>query len=81
MLEQRLRCLVVVRGCEQHEGRPRFEACMIGEDAQTLYIYEGQQKELDEELEVGVRYTLVFQPFVNNRWVELKLVEAIREPV
>ena len=33
-------------------------------------------KELNDiELRIGGRYRVTFQPFINNRWVELKIIQ------
>jgi len=57
-----------------YNGRPYFEAALIGDDGQTLHLFEGQLKELpDVEPQVGARYRATFRPFINNRWVELKI--------
>lgn len=76
MLDARLEVLAeVVEEATNFAGRNYTELSLVGEDAQTLYVYEGQLKELPHvSLEQGKRYTLRFKPFVNNRWVELKLV-------
>lgn len=75
MLEQRLEAEVVVRGDPQTQsGREFHELTLTSEDGQTLRVYEGQLKELRGlHLEPGQRYRLVLRPFINNRWVELKI--------
>lgn len=73
LLDARLEGVVEVRGQQYHNGRPYFEASLVSEDGQTLHLFEGQLKEVDEELEVGGRYRVTFRPFINNRWVELKV--------
>lgn len=65
---------IAIRDMQIIEGRNRYEATLISEDGQTLYLYEGQLKEVSGELEVGAHYEALFKPFVNNRWLELKIV-------
>jgi hypothetical protein len=79
LLDQRLEATVeVVASGANSLGRELLEVRLVSEDGQTLHIYEGQLKELPgARLEVGRRYRMVLRPFVNNRWVELK-IEAIR---
>jgi hypothetical protein len=76
MLEQPVEGVIEVRGKHVHQGRERVEASLVSDDGQTLYIYEGQLKELGgvAPLEVGRRYRVGFRLFVNNRWIEVKLV-------
>ncbi|MBI3725059.1 hypothetical protein HY251_14050, partial [bacterium] len=59
------------------QGRERVVVSLTGEDGQTVYLYEGHLKELGKAapaLEIGKRYKAFFRPFVNNRWIEVKLV-------
>ncbi|MBX3466861.1 MAG: hypothetical protein KF878_08180 [Planctomycetes bacterium] len=75
LLDQRLEAVVEVtsEGTNQF-GREYHEVRLVSEDGQTLHLFEGQLKELPGvRLEVGRRYTLILRPFVNNRWVELKI--------
>ncbi len=75
MLETAIEGVIEVRGKHTHQGRERVEASLVSDDGQTLYFYEGQLKELGAAtLEVGQRYKAEFRLFVNNRWVEVKLV-------
>jgi hypothetical protein len=77
MLETAIEGLIEVRDKHIHQGRERVEASLVSDDGQTLYLYEGQLKEVGPEgvvLEVGKRYKVGFRLFVNNRWVEVKLV-------
>lgn len=78
LLDQRLEALVEVTGEGNNQfGRPYHELRLLSEDGQTLHLYEGQLKELPPvDLEVGRRYTLVLRPFLNNRWVELKVLSV-----
>ena len=39
-----------------------------------IRIYLGQLKEVREDLDVGAIYEVGLRPFVNNRWVDLKIV-------
>lgn len=78
MLEQLLVATIEVRDKHLHQGRERVECSLASEDGQTLYLYEGHLKELGKNapaLEVGKRYQATFRPFVNNRWIEVKLVK------
>lgn len=55
-------------------GSPFWEASLVSDDAQTLHVHQGHLKETGlERLEIGARYRVMFRPFVNNRWLELKL--------
>ncbi len=76
MLETAIEGVIEVRDKHIHQGRERVEATLVSDDGQTLYFYEGQFKELEKglSLEVGKRYKAEFRLFVNNRWVEVKLV-------
>ena len=75
LLDARLEAIVEVRAERTAPGgRQYYEASLVSDDAQTLYIYEGQLKEVpDPVLQEGARYRVRFRPFVNNRWVELKI--------
>ena len=76
LLDQRLEAVVEVTGAGTHpqSGRPYHEVRLVSEDGQTLQLFEGQLKEVPSlRLEVGKRYKVVLRPFVNNRWVELKI--------
>ena len=76
MLETVIEGVIEVRGKHTHQGRERVEASLVSDDGQTLYLHEGQLKELEKglSLEVGKRYKAEFRLFVNNRWVEVKLL-------
>ncbi len=78
LLDVRLEGVIEVR--EQYvgfAGRPYWEVSLISDDGQTLHVHEGQLKETGlEALEIGRRYRVTFRPFVNNRWIELKLQGA-----
>ena len=74
LLDTRLEATITVRGQQYHMGRPYFEADLDSDDGQTLHLFEGQLKEVGGRLEVGQRYRVVFRPFINNRWVELKVI-------
>jgi hypothetical protein len=65
---------IAIRDVQDYDGRTRYEASLVSEDGQTLYIYEGQLKEVEDELKLGQHYFIQFKPFVNNRWLELKIV-------
>ena len=74
LLDTRLEGVIEVQGTYSSGGARYFEATLVSDDAQTLHIYEGQLKEVPlDELEEGQRYKVVFRPFVNNRWLELKI--------
>jgi hypothetical protein len=78
MLETLLEGTIEVRDKHIHQGRERVEVTLVSDDAQTLHFYEGQLKELGKsapKLEVGKKYRVTFRPFVNNRWLEIKLVK------
>lgn len=64
------------------QGKKYFEATLISDDGQTLHLYEGQLKEVDDQLVEDARYRVVFRPFVNNRWIQLKIetLELIATP-
>jgi hypothetical protein len=69
---------IEVRDRYTYQGRDRYEASLASEDGQTLYIYEGQLKDLGKTtpiLEKGKKYKVSFRPFMNNHWVEVKLVK------
>jgi len=77
MLDQLLETTIEVKEKHIHQGRERVVVSLADEDGQTLYLYEGHVKELGKNapaLEVGRRYRATFRPFVNNRWIEVKLV-------
>ena len=78
LLDIRLVGLIEVRDEKtSFSGRPYWEASLVSDDGQTLHVHEGQLKETGlEALEVGRRYHVTFRPFVNNRWIELKLEGA-----
>lgn len=75
MLGQRLEAEVEVIGeARNFAGREYHELRLLSEDGQALHVYSGQLKELrDPQLEPGRRYKMVLRPFINNRWVELKI--------
>ena len=78
MLERLLEGVIQVRDKHVYQGRQRIEATLASDDGQTIHLYEGQLKELGPKLpaiEVGKRYRVAFRPFVNNRWIEVKLVK------
>ncbi len=78
MLSQLLEATIEVRDKYLHQGRERVECSLASEDGQTLYIYEGQLKDLGKSpptLEKGKKYKLWFRPFVNNHWIEVKIVK------
>lgn len=79
LLDVRLEGVIEIRGQQHHMGRPYFEASLVSDDGQTLHLFEGQLKEVGAALEIGSRYRIVFRPFINNRWVELKVITL--EPV
>ncbi|RMG14639.1 MAG: hypothetical protein D6731_09955 [Planctomycetota bacterium] len=57
-------------------GASYTEAALVSEDGQSLRIYDGQLKEVSlSELEEGREYQVTFRPFVNNHWIELKIVD------
>lgn len=81
LLDQRLEALVEVtsEGHNQY-GKQFHELRLVSEDGQTLHVYEGQLKELPPvRLEVGRRYLLKLRPFVNNKWIELKVLSLTPE--
>lgn len=75
LLDQRLEATVeVISEGHNFAGRLYHELRLVSEDGQSLHLFEGQLKELPGvRLEVGRQYKLVLRPFVNNRWVELKV--------
>lgn len=81
LLDARLEGTIDVKGAKTSPtGAPYWETTLISDDGQSLFVYEGQLKETElEALEVGARYRVVFRPFVNNRWLELKIASV--EPV
>ena len=78
MLELLLEGVIEVRDKHVYQGRERIEATLVSDDGQTLHIYEGQLKDLGKggppRIETGKRYKVAFRPFINNRWIEVKLV-------
>ena len=76
MLGQRLEGEIEVIGQAVHAtGADYLEVNLVSEDGQTLHIFPGQLKEVgNPELVAGNRYRIAFEPFVNNRWIELKIV-------
>jgi hypothetical protein len=83
LLDQRLEAIVEVTGDGSHaqSGRPYHEVRLVSEDGQTLQLFEGQLKEIPPiRLEVGKRYKLVLRPFVNNKWIELKVTSLTPAP-
>lgn len=78
LLDQRLEALVeVVSEGQNNYGKQFHELRLVSEDGQALHLYEGQLKELPHvRLEVGQRYRLTLRPFVNNKWVELKVLSV-----
>ncbi|MGE0710743.1 MAG: hypothetical protein AB7N76_27895 [Planctomycetota bacterium] len=78
LLDARLEGELLVQEERHYQGRRYYEASLVSDDAQTLFLYEGQLKEVGDRLELGARYRVVFRPFVNNRWLELKIVELER---
>lgn len=78
MLGENLKFDVLIRDAREIEGRTRYEAALASEDGQTIYLYEGQLKEVpDGKLRVGQLYSLELRPFVNNRWLELKVASIV----
>jgi hypothetical protein len=78
MLETLLEGVIEIRDKHVHQGRERIEATLVSDDGQTLHFYEGQLKDLGKTppaIVVGERYKVAFRPFINNRWVEVKLVK------
>jgi len=74
LLDNRLRGIVEIQGQGSGlGGRPYYEANLVSDDGQTLFLYEGQLKEVSTPIELGARYEIEFRPFVNNRWLELKI--------
>lgn len=83
MLDQLVTGVIEVRDKHVYQGRERLEVTLASDDGQTLHIYEGQLKDLGKNaapIEVGKRYAVSFKPFINNRWIELKLVKAEPAP-
>ena len=81
LLDTRLEAEVEIRARgTSFSGSPYFEATLVSEDGQTLHLFDGQLKETGlDALQIGRRYRIRFRPFVNNRWVELKV--ASMEPL
>jgi hypothetical protein len=76
LLDQRLEATVeVTADGHNFAGRSYHEVRLVSEDGQTLHLFDGQLKELpgNVRLEVGKQYKLTLRPFVNNRWIELKV--------
>ena len=82
LLDARLEGELQVLKSWHSRGSLYFEASLISDDGQTLHLYEGQLKEVGDQLIEGARYRVVFRPFVNNRWVQLKIasLELIEAP-
>ena len=76
LLDERVEAVVKIRAhITNFAGRPYWEASLASDDGQTLHIYEGQLKEVPSvEFVVGESYQVVFRPFINNRWIEFKIV-------
>jgi hypothetical protein len=77
LLDARLDAVIeVVSEAHNSLGKNYTEARLVSEDGQALHLYEGQLKEVPgARLEVGRRYRVTLRPFLNNRWVELKVVK------
>lgn len=75
LLDARLEALIEVVAEGAHAlGRPYYECRLASEDGQILHLFEGQLKEMPGlRLEVGRTYKARFRPFLNNKWVEVKL--------
>ncbi len=75
LLDVRLEAELDVLGERNNEfGRVYWECRLASDDGQLLHLYEGQLKELPEgTLAPGRRYRVWLRPFVNNRWLELKV--------
>ncbi|MCA8923888.1 MAG: hypothetical protein KDD82_18905 [Planctomycetes bacterium] len=75
LLDARLEAEVeVVAEAKNFAGRNYWELRLTSDDGQTLHLYEGQLKEFPQvELREGRRYRAVLMPFINNRWVEVKI--------
>lgn len=73
LLDARLEAEVQVLKRWHSMGKAYFEAVLVSDDGQTLHLYEGQLKEVEDQLQEGARYRIVFRPFVNNRWIQLKI--------
>ena len=78
LLDERVEAVVTIRAhVTNFAGKPYWEASLASDDGQTLHIYEGQLKEVKTvEFVVGESYRLVFCPFINNRWIEFKIVSV-----
>jgi hypothetical protein len=76
LFNERIEAVVTIREhVTNASANPYWEASLISDDGQTLHIYEGQLKEVpNAKLEVGANYRVLFRPFINNRWVEFKIV-------
>ncbi len=81
LLSERLQATIRVRKrAKNFAGSPYYEASLASDDGQTLHIYDGQLKEIsDSELEVGQCYRVTLRPFINNRWIELKIAKLERD--
>ena len=79
LLNERIEARVLIRAqAVGFGGAEYFEASLISDDGQTLHIHEGQLKEVPGiELQEGKEYVVTFRPFINNRWIEFKIV-AVR---
>lgn len=75
LLDARLEGEVEVLGEAQNfAGRPFWELSLVSDEEQILHLYEGQLKEFNLiDIRPGKRYRVVFRPFINNRWVEVKI--------
>ncbi len=73
LLDTRLEGELQVLKSWHTQGKKYFEATLISDDGQTLHLYEGQLKEVGDQLIEDARYRVVFRPFVNNRWIQLKI--------
>lgn len=76
ILGKRLEGEIVVDQESFYGTRRYYEARLVSEEREELlHLFEGQLKEVQDELQAGARYRIVFTPFLNNRWVELKITE------
>jgi len=78
LLDERLEGVIEVRGQSVGFGGAAYWECaLVSDDGQTLHVHEGQLKEVPgAELEAGRRYRIRFRPFVNNRWIEIKIEDV-----
>lgn len=74
MLETILNCELSILELRPTDGGSYYVARLDSEDAQILYIYEGQLKYISDEPKLRHRYRATFKPFLNNRWVDLRLL-------